>query len=303
MSKTTPTHYPVNLMALATQLGLDAFQFNALKYICRAGKKENETYADDISKAIESLQMGLDHHAGKEAGKEAEAAGSFSFDGFGRLIGEFPYFPQPCQCVLKRSTDNMDGKHGPALLPSAEWDWISDPLSNVRWTFNEVSITTRANFPDTKGRTAHRPTPSEMAEYHNPDHPNFGAWAEREYGCKPGEYVGVRLSPDINSQRVVEIRKPGVRIPKASEDKPEVVPFSPEDIVKGIRELNEIVSPAKSCPPDCERDCVCDRIGAATDQYIPPFSHGSRRLGGKIPKASDPDPEWDAAITNMTTPA
>ena len=66
MSKTTPTHYPVNLMALATQLGLDAFQFNALKYICRAGKKENETYADDISKAIESLQMGLDHHAGKE---------------------------------------------------------------------------------------------------------------------------------------------------------------------------------------------------------------------------------------------
>ena len=53
-------------------------------------------------------------------------------------------------------------------------------------------------------------------------------WIAREYGVGPfdryvvpGEYVGVRVSPDPNSQRVVEIREPGVRIPKASDPDPE----------------------------------------------------------------------------------
>lgn len=67
MNKTKPSHYPINLIELAAQLGLDPFQTHALKYLCRAGKKSGESYQDDIQKAIEVLQQGLDFDRKKQS--------------------------------------------------------------------------------------------------------------------------------------------------------------------------------------------------------------------------------------------
>lgn len=59
----TPIHYnnkkEYDLIDVALDYNLNFFRFNVLKYICRAGKKENEI--QDLEKAIDYLQRELQH--------------------------------------------------------------------------------------------------------------------------------------------------------------------------------------------------------------------------------------------------
>ena len=59
----TPVHYnnqkEYDLIDVALDYNLNFFRFNVLKYICRAGKKENEI--QDLEKAIDYLQRELQH--------------------------------------------------------------------------------------------------------------------------------------------------------------------------------------------------------------------------------------------------
>lgn len=57
----TPIHYnsgkTYDLIDVGVDYNLNFFRFNVLKYICRAGKKENEI--QDLEKAIDYLQREL----------------------------------------------------------------------------------------------------------------------------------------------------------------------------------------------------------------------------------------------------
>jgi hypothetical protein len=59
----TPTHYnngkQYDLIDVALDYNLNFFRFNVLKYICRAGKKEDEI--KDLEKAIDYLERELQH--------------------------------------------------------------------------------------------------------------------------------------------------------------------------------------------------------------------------------------------------
>jgi hypothetical protein len=59
----TPTHYDnqknYDLIDVALDYNLNFFRFNVLKYICRAGKKEDEI--KDLEKAIDYLERELKH--------------------------------------------------------------------------------------------------------------------------------------------------------------------------------------------------------------------------------------------------
>jgi hypothetical protein len=54
----TPIHYDsgqdYDLIDIASHYNLNFFRFNVLKYICRAGKKQNELH--DLEKAVDYLQ-------------------------------------------------------------------------------------------------------------------------------------------------------------------------------------------------------------------------------------------------------
>jgi hypothetical protein len=54
----TPLHYDsgqdYDLIDVALHYNLNFFRFNVLKYICRAGKKQNELH--DLEKAVDYLQ-------------------------------------------------------------------------------------------------------------------------------------------------------------------------------------------------------------------------------------------------------
>ena len=54
----TPLHYnsgqDYDLIDIASHYQLNFFRFNVLKYICRAGKKQNEL--QDLEKAVDYLQ-------------------------------------------------------------------------------------------------------------------------------------------------------------------------------------------------------------------------------------------------------
>jgi hypothetical protein len=54
----TPIHYDsghdYDLIDVASHYNLNFFRFNVLKYICRAGKKQNELH--DLEKAVDYLQ-------------------------------------------------------------------------------------------------------------------------------------------------------------------------------------------------------------------------------------------------------
>jgi hypothetical protein len=54
----TPLHYTsgqdYDLIDIASHYNLNFFRFNVLKYICRAGKKQNELH--DLEKAVDYLQ-------------------------------------------------------------------------------------------------------------------------------------------------------------------------------------------------------------------------------------------------------
>jgi len=58
-----PKHYDNNksydLIDVALDYNLNFFRFNVLKYICRAGKKENEI--QDLEKAIDYLEREIKH--------------------------------------------------------------------------------------------------------------------------------------------------------------------------------------------------------------------------------------------------
>jgi len=59
MNKLKPSYYKSksgqDIYNIAFDFNLNGFQMNALKYIIRAGKKENESQITDLSKAIETL--------------------------------------------------------------------------------------------------------------------------------------------------------------------------------------------------------------------------------------------------------
>lgn len=59
----TPIHYnngkQYDLIDVALDYNLNFFRFNVLKYICRAGKKEDEI--KDLEKAIDYLERELQH--------------------------------------------------------------------------------------------------------------------------------------------------------------------------------------------------------------------------------------------------
>ena len=59
----TPLHYKnekqYDLIDVALDYNLNFFRFNVLKYICRAGKKENEI--QDLEKAVDYLERELKH--------------------------------------------------------------------------------------------------------------------------------------------------------------------------------------------------------------------------------------------------
>ena len=59
----TPNHYHneknYDLIDVALDYNLNFFRFNVLKYICRAGKKENEI--QDLEKAIDYLEREIKH--------------------------------------------------------------------------------------------------------------------------------------------------------------------------------------------------------------------------------------------------
>jgi hypothetical protein len=59
----TPLHYnckkEYDLIDVALDYNLNFFRFNVLKYICRAGKKEDEI--KDLEKAIDYLERELQH--------------------------------------------------------------------------------------------------------------------------------------------------------------------------------------------------------------------------------------------------
>jgi hypothetical protein len=64
MSKITPLHYNngknYDLIDVAYDYKLNFSRFNVLKYICRAGKKDNEL--DDLRKALNYLLREIDYH-------------------------------------------------------------------------------------------------------------------------------------------------------------------------------------------------------------------------------------------------
>jgi hypothetical protein len=59
----TPIHYnnkkEYDLIDVALDYNLNFFRFNVLKYICRAGKKDDEI--KDLEKAIDYLERELQH--------------------------------------------------------------------------------------------------------------------------------------------------------------------------------------------------------------------------------------------------
>jgi hypothetical protein len=62
MSK-TPLHYTsgqdYDLIDVGIDYQLNFFRFNVLKYICRAGKKQNEL--QDLEKALDYIQREIDY--------------------------------------------------------------------------------------------------------------------------------------------------------------------------------------------------------------------------------------------------
>jgi hypothetical protein len=70
-NKTTPKHYNngkhYDLIDVGTDYNLNFFRFNVLKYICRAGKKENEI--QDLQKAKDYLEREIDYLTKKELNK------------------------------------------------------------------------------------------------------------------------------------------------------------------------------------------------------------------------------------------
>jgi hypothetical protein len=66
-----PKHYKnlnnYDLIDVGTDYNLNFFRFNVLKYICRAGKKENEL--QDLQKAKDYLEREIDYLTKKELNK------------------------------------------------------------------------------------------------------------------------------------------------------------------------------------------------------------------------------------------
>ena len=66
-----PNHYKngnkYDLIDVGTDYNLNFFRFNVLKYICRAGKKENEL--QDLQKAKDYLEREIDYLTKKELQK------------------------------------------------------------------------------------------------------------------------------------------------------------------------------------------------------------------------------------------
>lgn len=50
---------------VAKRWGLDPYLFNALKYICRAGKKESDKEVQDLQKACQYIQFRIEELQGK----------------------------------------------------------------------------------------------------------------------------------------------------------------------------------------------------------------------------------------------
>lgn len=65
----TPLHYSsgkdYDLIDVGIHYNLNFFRFNVLKYICRAGKKQNEL--QDLEKALDYLQREIDYIRTKES--------------------------------------------------------------------------------------------------------------------------------------------------------------------------------------------------------------------------------------------
>jgi hypothetical protein len=65
----TPLHYTsgkdYDLIDVGIHYNLNFFRFNVLKYICRAGKKQNEL--QDLEKALDYLQREIDYIRTKES--------------------------------------------------------------------------------------------------------------------------------------------------------------------------------------------------------------------------------------------
>ena len=66
--KATQVHYDsgkeYDLIDVATNYNLNFFRFNVLKYICRAGKKNDEL--QDLRKALDYLQREIDYLENKQ---------------------------------------------------------------------------------------------------------------------------------------------------------------------------------------------------------------------------------------------
>jgi hypothetical protein len=64
----TPLHYNngkgYDLIDVGLDYQLNFFRFNVLKYICRAGKKQNEL--QDLEKALDYLQREIEYLRNKE---------------------------------------------------------------------------------------------------------------------------------------------------------------------------------------------------------------------------------------------
>ena len=64
----TPLHYNngkgYDLIDVGIDYQLNFFRFNVLKYICRAGKKQNEL--QDLEKALDYLQREIEYIRNKE---------------------------------------------------------------------------------------------------------------------------------------------------------------------------------------------------------------------------------------------
>jgi len=69
----TPLHYDsgqeYDLIDVASHYNLNFYRFNVLKYICRAGKKQNELH--DLEKAVDYLQREIQNIREKQL-KEIE---------------------------------------------------------------------------------------------------------------------------------------------------------------------------------------------------------------------------------------
>jgi len=70
----TPLHYNngkgYDLIDVGIDYQLNFFRFNVLKYICRAGKKQNEL--QDLEKALDYIQREIEHIRKQEIEKLEE---------------------------------------------------------------------------------------------------------------------------------------------------------------------------------------------------------------------------------------